>query len=320
MDEPAAPLYGGAVPAWSSRQSDGGQRDEVQPDEVQPDEVQPDEVQPDEVQSDDASPDEHVRANRALWDGRAADYAARGRRHWGDDRPRWGVWHIPDEEVGMLPAVDGLDVVELGCGTACVSAWLARRGGRVVGLDSSSAQLATARALQHEFDLAFPLVWGDAERAPFADDSFDVAISEYGACLWCDPFRWIPEAARILRPGGRLVFLTSAPILHLCLPEREPQPAGTELVRSYFGMGRVSWPDEAPAVEFHLPHGEMVRLLGRHGFVVEDLHELRPPLESSTAYSFVTLKWARQWPAEEVWTARRSRGPADVGTAPVGAS
>lgn len=250
-------------------------------------------------------PDDHVPANRRSWDGRAADYAPRGRQNWADDEPRWGMWQSPDAEVGMLPAVDGLDVVELGCGTAYVSAWLARRGGRVVGLDNSSAQLATARALQHEFELSFPLVWADAERAPFADGSFDVAISEYGACLWCDPYRWIPEAARILRPGGRLVFLTNSPLVTLCAAERDPEPAGTTLRRDYFGMYRVQWPDEAPAVEFHLPHGEMVALLGRSGFAVESLHEIRPPLEASSNYTHVTLKWARRWPSEEVWTARR---------------
>jgi ubiquinone/menaquinone biosynthesis C-methylase UbiE len=99
--------------------------------------------------------------------------------------------------------IDRLDAIELGCGTAYVSAWLMRRGARVIGLDNSSNQLATARLLQKEFSLSFPLVHADAERPPFADASFDFVISQYGAATWCDPFRWIPEASRILRGGGR---------------------------------------------------------------------------------------------------------------------
>jgi ubiquinone/menaquinone biosynthesis C-methylase UbiE len=102
--------------------------------------------------------------------------------------------------VRLLPDVSGLHVIELGCGTAYVSAWLMRRGARVNGLDNSSRQLATARTFQEEFALHFPLVHADAERAPFADESFDFAISQYGAAIWCDPYRWIPEVSRILRP------------------------------------------------------------------------------------------------------------------------
>ena len=77
----------------------------------------------------------------------------------------------------------GKDVIELGCGTAYVSAWLARRGARVVGVDNSAAQLATARRLQREHGLAFTLIHGNAEQEPYPDASFDLAISEYGACL-----------------------------------------------------------------------------------------------------------------------------------------
>ena len=145
-----------------------------------------------------------------------------------------------------------LDVVELGCGTGYVSAWLARRGGRCIGLDNSAKQLETARMLQREFDLSFPLVHADAERAPFADGSFDFAISEYGAAIWCDPYRWIPEAARLLRPGGRLVFLCYSNLIMLCMRESESEAATAELLRDLLrdapvrvgrrGRGRVRDP------------------------------------------------------------------------------
>jgi SAM-dependent methyltransferase len=138
----------------------------------------------------------------------------------------------------------GLDAIELGCGTAYVSAWLMRRGARVIGLDNSSNQLATARLLQEEFSLRFPLVHADAERPPFADANFDFVISQYGAATWCDPFRWIPEASRILRGGGRLVFETGSPLVMCCYPtDDDDAPADSRLHRDYFGMHR--FPDRS---------------------------------------------------------------------------
>lgn len=248
---------------------------------------------------------EHVARNRAQWDRWAAGYEAIGRRNWADEEPSWGIWSVPESEVKMLPDdVAGLDVIELGCGTAYVSAWLARRGARPVGIDNSEAQLATAKRLQQEFGLDFPLLHGNAEAVPFPDDSFDLAISEYGASIWCDPYLWIPEAARLLRPGGRLIFLVNGALLMLCAPDEDDVPAGDRLLRPYFGMHRLEWSGDE-SVEFHLPHGEMIALLRRSGFEVEELTEIRPPDGSTTHYPFVTLEWAQRWPCEEVWKARR---------------
>jgi len=109
--------------------------------------------------------DDHVARNRAAWNIEAARYVDSGRRNWSSE-PSWGIWSIPESEVHLLPDVTGLDVVELGCGTGYVSAWLARRGARPVGIDMSDAQLATARTLQDEHDLHFPLIQGDAEATP----------------------------------------------------------------------------------------------------------------------------------------------------------
>jgi SAM-dependent methyltransferase len=204
----------------------------------------------------------------------------------------------------MLPDdLDGLDAIELGCGTGYVSAWLARHGARPVGIDNSQAQLDTARRLQQEFGLEFPLLHGNAEQVPLPDASFDLAISEYGASIWCDPYRWIPEAARLLRLGGRLVFLVNGALLMLCMPDEEA-PTQDRLLRPYFGMHRFEWADD-DSVEFHLPHGEMIALLRDCGFDVEALTEIRPSEGSTTRYPRVTLEWARRWPCEEVWKARK---------------
>jgi SAM-dependent methyltransferase len=249
--------------------------------------------------------EDHVRANRASWDADADEWVERGRADWARSEIAWGVWHVPEAELRLLPELDGLDVVELGCGTGYVSAWLARAGARPVGLDASGRQLATARMLQAEFGLGFPLVHGDAERAPFREESFDLAISEYGAAIWCDPHRWIPEAARLLRPGGRLVFLGHSYLSMLTLPD-EDLPAGETLLRPHFGMHRFEWPDSGGAVEFAIPHGEMIALLRASGFEVEGLVEFPAPDDADTPSDpLATAEWSRRWPIEEVWKAGR---------------
>ena len=248
---------------------------------------------------------DHVRRNREAWNGYAPDYVADGERNWSAGEPSWGIWSVPESDLHLLPAdLAGADAVELGCGTGYVSAWLARRGARPVGVDNSPAQLATARRLQREHGLDFPLVLANAEELPLADALFDLAISEYGASIWCDPYRWIPEAARVLRPGGELVFLQNGAILMLAMQELECEPATERLLRPYFGMHRFEWPDTT-AVEFHLTHGDWIRLLRASRFEVLDLIEIQPPEGAATRYPFVTLDWARRWPSEQVWKARK---------------
>jgi SAM-dependent methyltransferase len=247
---------------------------------------------------------EHARRNRAAWDIWADDYVAPGERAWASDEPSWGIWGVPEAAIRAVPDVADRDVIELGCGTAYWSAWLARRGARPVGLDNSERQLETARRLQHEHDLEFPLIHGSAEDVPLPDASFDLALSEYGASLWCDPYAWIPEAARLLRPGGTLVFLTGSVLLLLCVPD--DGAAGEQLLRPQFGMHRFEWPDDS--VEFHLPHGELLGLLRASSFEVAALHELQAPAggrPGARMWDFVTLDWARRWPCEELWVARR---------------
>jgi SAM-dependent methyltransferase len=111
-----------------------------------------------------------------------------------------------------------MDAIELGCGTGYVSAWMARRGARVTGIDVSAEQLATARRLQGEHGLDVTFLEGNAEATGLPDAAFDFAISEYGAAIWCDPDLWLPEAHRLLRPGGTLVFLGNHPMAIITTP------------------------------------------------------------------------------------------------------
>ena len=185
-----------------------------------------------------------------------------------------------------------------------MSAWLARRGARPVGIDNSPAQLETARRYQHEFGIEFPLHLGNAEQTPFPDESFDLAISEYGASIWCDPHLWIPEAFRLLRAGGRLWFLRNSTISLLCAPD-EGKPSEA-LQRPQRGMGRLEWPGEL-GVEWQLPHGELFALLRSTGFEVTGLYELYAPDDAvdHAYYDAFSADWARKWPAEEIWVAKK---------------
>ena len=249
---------------------------------------------------------EHVRRNRLVWDSWAAEYAAWAPRAWETEAPTWGIFQAPEAELGVFPrSVAGLDVIELGCGTAYISAWLARRGAHPVGIDNSPAQLATARRMQERFGLEFPLYLGNAEKTELPDASFDLVVSEYGASIWCDPYRWIPEAARLLRPGGDLVFLINGALLMVCTPlDADASTPATEcLERPYFGMHRFEWPDGS--VSFNLGHGDWIRLLRANGFEIDDLIEVQPPAGASTSFPIVTPEWARKWPCEEIWKARK---------------
>ena len=249
---------------------------------------------------------EHAARNRAEWNVWAADYVEAGRRHWADDTITWGITSVPETEARVLPELKGRDVLEAGCGTAYVSARLARRGARVTGIDVSEEQLATARRFQQEFGLEFPLVHGSAEALPFADESFDLVVSEYGASIWADPYVWIPEAARVLRPGGHIVLLVNGTLLVLCMPELDADlPAGTRFLRPYFGMHRFEWTED-DSVDFHLGYGDWVALFRANGFEVEELVELRgDPDAAPSRHNLFTPAWAAQWPAEEIWRARK---------------
>jgi SAM-dependent methyltransferase len=242
--------------------------------------------------------------NAANWTRANADYTdENAETNWALDEISWGIWGIDESELNVLGDVAGLDVVELGCGTAYFSAWLAKHGARPVGVDVTPAQLATARRMQEKTGIEFPLVEADAGATGLPGASYDLVVSEYGASIWVDPYRWIPEAARLLRPGGRLAFLGNSPLVILC--SEDEGAATTTLQRPQFGMHRFEWAGEV-GVEFHLPHGKWIELLRANGFEVERLIEVQAPAAAETHefYAYVTAEWAQQWPCEDIWVAR----------------
>ncbi len=251
---------------------------------------------------------EHVAENRREWNEDAPNWVESGERNWASD-PAWGMWSIPDEQMPLLPAdMTGTDAIELGCGTGYISAWMWRRGATVTAVDVSEGQLATARRLstQHGADIDF--VHGSAEDVPRADATFDFAISEYGAVLWCDPYVWVPEAYRLLRRGGRLVTLSTSTLAHVCSRLDGAIPCTRQLERPTFGIHRFDWReavDEPGGIEFNLPISGWFRLFKDTGFEVEDFIEVRSSRTGPEVNFFVTADWAHDHPSEQVWMVRK---------------
>ncbi len=246
---------------------------------------------------------EQALRNREHWDRQADEYQRVHGSQLNVDELVWGNWSLPEAELGAVGDVAGLDVLELGCGGAQWSIRLARRGARPVGLDNSERQLEHARRLMAEAGVDFPLVHASAEAVPLPDGSFDIVLSDHGAFSWCDPRATVPEAARVLRSRGLLAFNVTSRFVAICWNWEEDR-LDTGLHRPYFGLHRI---DEGEgAATYNLEDGAWIDLLRRHGFAVESLLELRPPEKGTTTFDdFIPLAWARQWPGEHLWRARR---------------
>lgn len=243
---------------------------------------------------------ERITRNRTAWDARAKEYAVSGARNWRLTEADWGIWGVPEADLQMFPAnLAELNAVELGCGTAYISAWMARRGAQVTGIDLSPQQLQTARALQAEHQLSFELVQGNCEELPFEDNTFDFAISEYGAAIWCEPRRWLREAFRVVKPGGKLHFLGCSPWVQVCSPTNGDLPLVEQLVHSYFDQYRIDW--GAEGVEFNMPISEWFKVFREVGWQIVDYLEPRPRTSSPERVHYTTSAWGHRYPAEQVW-------------------
>jgi SAM-dependent methyltransferase len=240
----------------------------------------------------------HALVNRAHWDETSDEYQALHGKQLAAHQLAWGAWSIPEDELRVLGDVTGKDVLEFGCGAAQWSIGLTERGARCVGLDVSERQLTHARANMAAAGTEFPLVLASAEDVPLADESFDVIFCDHGAMTFADPQLTIPQAARLLRPGGLLAFSAATPIHYICWDERADE-LGTTLRHNYFDERKT---EEDSTVCFSLPYGEWIALFRRNGFIIDALIELRPPADAVTSYDgFVEKQWARSWPAEQIW-------------------
>ena len=241
----------------------------------------------------------HVRHNRAFWDADADTYQAAHGEALARTPMAWGAYRAPEAKLGILGETAGRDVLELGCGAAQWSIALAEAGAHAVALDVSAQQLIHARSAGD----ALPVVQANGEELPFADETFDIVFCDHGATSFCEPSRILPEAARVLRDGGLLAFSATHPLLYLTWDDqRERQSRRLHL--PYAQLGRMA--STEGTIDWVLPAGDWIRCLRAAGFDVEDCIELCADVDADTTFTdFAPPKWARQWPAEWIWRARK---------------
>jgi SAM-dependent methyltransferase len=223
----------------------------------------------------DVAADETVRANRRWWDVDADHYQAEHGRFLGEVDFVWCPERLREEEARLLGEVSGRRVLEVGCGAAMCARWLRTQGADAVALDLSSGMLRHAAEAAARTGVSVPLVQADAQRLPFADASFDLACSAFGAVPFvADSAAVMREVARVLRPGGRWVFATTHPIRWIFADD--PGPEGLVARNPYFD--RTPYVevdgDRVPTyVEHHRTLGDRVREIAAAGLVLSDLVE-----------------------------------------------
>jgi ubiquinone/menaquinone biosynthesis C-methylase UbiE len=218
---------------------------------------------------------ETQRANRREWDGYADEYQATHGLFLRDVGFLWCPEGLTEQEAGVLGEVAGARVLEVGCGAAQCGRWLASQGARPVGLDLSERQLQHARRIDGDTGLQVPVVAGTATALPFADATFDVVFSAFGALQFvADAGRAVDEAVRVLRPGGTFAFSITHPV-RWCLPD-DPGEEGLLVSSSYWDRTPYVEVDDdgrTTYVEHHRTLGDWVALLSAAGLRITSLLE-----------------------------------------------
>ncbi len=245
---------------------------------------------------------EAQRANRSDWDGEADEYQREHGEFLGDSGFIWSPEGIDEADVQLLGDVAGRRVLEIGCGAAQCSRWLVSRGATAVGVDLSYRQLQHSRRLDGETSIDVPIACATATALPFADKSFDLACSAFGALPFLvDIVTPLREVSRVLRPGGQFVFSVVHPMRQV-LPDDPSAESGLTVTRSYFDRSSYVELDEADTPTYVEPHhtlGDWIDAITQAGLSVDGL--LEP-----------------EWPADltRVWGAwGPERGPYVPGTA-----
>jgi ubiquinone/menaquinone biosynthesis C-methylase UbiE len=229
--------------------------------------------------------DESRHAARTWWDHEADAYQREHAEFLGDADFVWGPEGAREAEVHALGPVAGGRVLEIGCGAAQCSRWLAARGTPAVAVDLSFRQLQHSQRLDAETQLRVPVAQADALALPFADAAFDAAFASYGAVQFAaDVHRLFAEVARVVRPGGRWAFSVTHPV-RWAFPD-DPGQAGLTATRSYFDRRAYVEQDDdgrAAYVEHHRTLGDLVRALTDTGWTLRDLIEPEwPPTNDQT--------------------------------------
>ncbi|MCE7001706.1 class I SAM-dependent methyltransferase [Kibdelosporangium philippinense] len=251
---------------------------------------------------------ESISANIAWWDADADDYIAEHGDFLGDVNFLWCPEGLRERDIELLGDVKGKDIVEVGCGSAPCARWLTSQGARVAALDLSAGMLRHAKHANDVTGITPMLIRANAERLPFATESFDIACSAFGAVPFVADVRPVfQEVARVLRPGGKWVFAVTHPIRWI-FPD-DPGPNGLRVINSYFdrtpyvevdGNGRATY------VEHHRTLGDYVRALTGSGFVIEDMIEPEWPEEQTREWGQWSPLRGELFPGTAIFCCRRA--------------
>ena len=226
-------------------------------------------------------------ANRAWWDGEAAEYYAEHGTFLGDDGFVWGPEGWTEEMLDLLRAAPAQRILEIGAGAGQCARWLQRQvGASVVATDLSGGMLRVGAEVSARTGIAPPLLQCDALALPFGDATFDTVFTAYGVVPFvADSAAVMAEVARVLRPGGRFVFSTTHPI-RWAFPD-DPTEAGLTARLSYFDRTPYVESDasgRATYVEHHRTMGDRVREIVAGGLIVEDIVEPEWPAHNTSTW------------------------------------
>ncbi len=246
---------------------------------------------------------------RAAWNRISAGYQAQ--HQIAVDAAHYGPFMPDESELRLLGDVAGRRILELGCGGGQCSIAFARQGAQAVGLDLSDEQIAFARRLAAELGVAVDFQQGNAaDLSRFAPASFDIIFSAYALQYVAAIEQCLAEAARVLVPGGLLVFSLDHPFREVFWDE-EADEDSLLAVRSYWRRGPMDWQwtGGGPSMRsFHRTVSDWVDLLRSADFQVQRILEPEPKLSDAEQISWAgsyDLEIVRLIPQTIVFVARR---------------